>query len=154
MQNSAQYITVALSDKRKVIIMTTNLIKYALRKHFTKGERIILEDEIDKLIDDWRDVLKEDPTSMTCNSHLAVLSRFKMCLEEVVGENVSAQTFNIRTKIETSYLPSDDITIIWKDTYVCDECAQRALVGFHYGETDEKTTETFSFNPLIASFEL
>lgn len=133
---------------------TTSLVKYALRKHFTKCERTMLEDEVDKLIDDWRMVLKEEPESRTAGHHLAVLSRFKMCLEEIVGENVSAQTFNVRTKIETSYLPSDDITIIWKDTYVCDECIQRALVGFHYGETDAKTTETFSFNSLIASFEL
>ena len=134
--------------------MTTSLIKYALRKHFTKGERMVIEEEVDKLIDDWRMALKDDPESRIVNSRLWILSKLKMCLEEVVGENVSAQTFNVRSKIETSYLPSDDITIIWKDLYVCDECVQRALVGFHYGETDAKATETFSFNPLIASFEL
>ncbi len=132
--------------------MATNLIKYALRKHFNKAERLVLEEEVDKLIDDWRCVQNEDPDSRTAGSRLAVLSRFKMALEEVVGENVSAQTFNIHIKTETSYLPSDDITIVWNDLYVCGECIQRSLAGWHYGETDEKTTETFSFNPTIANF--
>lgn len=131
---------------------STNLLKYALRQHFSERSRQVIEEEIDKLIGDWRDYDKQWPQDNVANERLAVLLDLKLALQNVIDEETTADTFNVRTAIETSYLPSDDVTIIWRDLYVCDECVQRSLVGFHYGETDAQTTESFSFNPLTAHF--
>jgi len=132
--------------------MTTNLLKYALRQHFTERARKVLEEEVDKLLEDWYMVDEQNPGDAIANERIAVLSGLKMALENIVGENVSAETFKVRLKTETSYLPSDDITLVWNDLYVYDECIQWSLAGWHYGETDPETTEKFSYNPTIANF--
>lgn len=149
-----KYTTDTLSDERMKVMKTTNLLKYALRKHFSERSRQVLEEEIDKLLDDWYQCDTQWPQDNVANERIAVLQGLKLALQDVVGEEVTVDTFKVRTVIETSYLPSDDITIIWRDLYVCDECIQRSLIGFHYGETDQQTTETFSFNPLTAHFLL
>lgn len=52
----------------------------------------------------------------------------------------------------TTYLPSEDITIIWQDMWYEEECIQRSLVGFYYGEPDDKSTTDFSIMPFTAQF--
>lgn len=132
--------------------MTMNLLKYALRNHFTDRARMVLMEEIDKLIDDWRDCNKQNPLDTVANERLAILRDLKMSLERVDGEYVSTDTFNVRTEVTTNYLPAEDMTIVWKNLYVCDELVQRALVGFYCGEPDEKATYNYSFSSTIAEY--
>ena len=63
----------------------------------------------------------------------------------------------IYTDIETSYIPSDDITIVWQDMYkytdgVGDELIQRNLVGWYCGEPDFNTTASYANAPLTANY--
>ena len=63
----------------------------------------------------------------------------------------------IYTEIETSYIPSDDITIVWQNMYKYvegegDELIQRNLVGWYHGEPDDNTTPHYSNAPLTACF--
>lgn len=59
---------------------------------------------------------------------------------------------NVRYEFYTTYLPTEDITVVWQDLIVDNECIQRSLVGFYYGEPDEQSTENFSNMPLTAQF--
>lgn len=52
----------------------------------------------------------------------------------------------------TTYIRSEDITIVWQDMWFEDECIQRSLVGFYYGEPDARSTADFSNMPLTAQF--
>lgn len=63
------------------------------------------------------------------------------------------ETKNLRYETETTYIAELDRTIIWREVYLGDEPVQTMLVGWYYGEPDEKSTETFSFFPLIATYE-
>lgn len=62
----------------------------------------------------------------------------------------------IYTEIHTSYIPEDDITIIWQDMYRTDgnttDCIQRVVIGWYYGEPDERCTADFSDSALIANY--
>lgn len=135
--------------------MTTKLLKYALKRHFIERGRAVLNEEIDKLIDDWHnvaDTTQNETDAAVANERIAVLSGLKNALVDVAGEDITAETFGITTEITTTYLPSEDVTVIWKHAYIYDECISRTIVGFYYGEPDEKSTETFSFQSLTAEF--
>ena len=63
----------------------------------------------------------------------------------------------IYTDIETSYIPSEDITIVWQNMYKYvegegDELIQRNLIGWYHGEPDDHTTPHYSNAPLTAYF--
>jgi hypothetical protein len=51
-----------------------------------------------------------------------------------------------------TYIPTEDITVVWQDVWFEDDCIQRSLVGFYYGEPDESSTADFSNMPLTAQF--
>lgn len=55
---------------------------------------------------------------------------------------------HIYTEITTSYIPGDDITIIWQDMYKTDDekvtRIQRLVVGWYYGEPNDNSTAFFS----------
>ena len=57
-----------------------------------------------------------------------------------------------RYETYTSYIPAEDITVVWQDMWYKDECIQRSLIGFYYGEPDNKTTPDYSNMPLTAQF--
>jgi hypothetical protein len=50
------------------------------------------------------------------------------------------------------YLPTEDITVVWQDMWFEEDCIQRSLVGFYYGEPDDESTKDFSNMPLTAQF--
>lgn len=135
--------------------MATSLLKYALNKHFTERGRAVLKEEVDKLIVDWCDVIKSSQHIDDANfaqSRIAVLSKLKVALNEPIGDGIAAETFCVRTEVATSYLPSEDVTVIWKYMYIDDECLTRTIVGFYHGEPDDKATEMFSSQPLTAEY--
>ena len=48
------------------------------------------------------------------------------------------------TKIETSYINGDDITVIWHITYDTNGNEwRRELTGFYYGDPDDDFTKMF-----------
>lgn len=135
--------------------MTIDLLKYAFNRKLTERERTVLKEEVNKLIGDWTDSKNTFPNSddnIVADERIAILSKLKDALAYVDGDDISMKTFGITTEISTNYLPSEDITIIWKHRYVCDECIDRTIVGFYYGEPDAKSTETFSLQTLTAEF--
>ena len=58
----------------------------------------------------------------------------------------------VRTEIHTSYIPTDDVTVIWQNLIVGDECVQRALIGWYCGEEDPATTAQYAHMPLIGQY--
>lgn len=58
----------------------------------------------------------------------------------------------VRDEYRTTYIPSEDVTIVWQELYLDDEPLQTSLVGFYYGEPDEQSTKDFSNMPLTAQF--
>lgn len=57
----------------------------------------------------------------------------------------------VRIEYTTNYIPSEDVTIIWQHVEIEDcDFIQRALVGWYYGEPDDKSNEYYSSMPLIA----
>lgn len=63
----------------------------------------------------------------------------------------------IYTEIRTSYIPDEDITIVWQDMYKYadghgDELIQTTIVGWYCGEPDEKTTKSYSCSNLIGQY--
>ena len=62
----------------------------------------------------------------------------------------------IYTEIYTSYIPNEDITIVWQCMYQTDgktiECIQRALVGWYCGEPDDRVTPDYANMPLIGQY--
>lgn len=56
----------------------------------------------------------------------------------------------LRYDVYVSYIPQEDITVVWQDVWFEDTCFQRSLVGFYYGEPDERSTQDFSNMPLTA----
>lgn len=63
---------------------------------------------------------------------------------------------HIYTEIHTSYIPDEDITIIWQCMYKTDDtkvdCIQRALVGWYYGEPNDDATAAYSTSNLIGNY--
>lgn len=59
----------------------------------------------------------------------------------------------VSIEFSTNYIREEDITIIWQHVNIesCD-FSQRTLVGWYYGEPDDKSTEDFSSMPLTAQF--
>lgn len=68
-------------------------------------------------------------------------NRKNACLKQICHE------------IYPTYIPHEDITVVWQDVFLEGNCIQRSLVGFYYGEPDEKATADFSNMPLTAQFE-
>lgn len=58
----------------------------------------------------------------------------------------------VRTEIDTSYIPGDDITIVWQIMFVGDELIQRTLAGWYYGEADPAVTAQYANLPLTAQY--
>lgn len=58
----------------------------------------------------------------------------------------------LTTEVTTSYIPGDDITIIWQDMFLNGEHVQRSLIGWHYGETSEVEIKEYGNMPLTAQF--
>lgn len=54
--------------------------------------------------------------------------------------------------LETSYIPEQDKTVIWQHLYIKDELFQTILIGWYFGEPDEKTTKDFSYHANVAQF--
>lgn len=59
---------------------------------------------------------------------------------------------DVKTEVYTSYVPGDDITIIWQDLSVDGECVQHALIGWYCGEPDPSATKNYSNMPLIGQY--
>lgn len=59
---------------------------------------------------------------------------------------------DIRYEFYATYIPSEDITVVWQNLYVKEDCIQRSLVSFYYGEPDDATTKSYSQMPLTAQF--
>lgn len=62
------------------------------------------------------------------------------------------QIKSLRSEVYTTYMRSEDITVVWQNVWFENECMQRSLVGFYYGEPDERATKDFSTMPLTAQF--
>lgn len=65
--------------------------------------------------------------------------------------------FKVKTEFHTSYIPNEDITIIWQDMYVLShgkviDHIQRECVGWHYGEPCPEDDKHYSNMPLTAQF--
>lgn len=58
----------------------------------------------------------------------------------------------VRAEIHTTYVHDEDVTIVWQNLIVGDECIQRALIGWYCGEPDLETTKQYSNMPLIGQF--
>lgn len=58
----------------------------------------------------------------------------------------------VRTEFHTSYVPADDVTIVWQNLLVGDELVQRQLVGWYCGEPDPAVTKQYTNMPLTAQF--
>lgn len=63
----------------------------------------------------------------------------------------------IFTDINTSYIPDEDITIIWQDMYKHvegepEEHIQRALVGWYHGKSEDKYTAYYTQSTLNANY--
>ena len=58
----------------------------------------------------------------------------------------------VRAEIHTSYIPTEDVTVVWQTLIVGDECVQRALIGWYCGEEDPEVTKQYSNMPLIGQY--
>ena len=58
----------------------------------------------------------------------------------------------ITTEIVTTYIPTEDITVVWQLLYVGDENIQRTIVGWYHGEPDDESTKTFSHLGVMAQY--
>lgn len=60
------------------------------------------------------------------------------------------------TETYTSYLPAEDVTIVWQDIFITDgkttDCIQHALVGWYCGEPDEHATAQYGISTLNANY--
>lgn len=65
--------------------------------------------------------------------------------------NVKSEVI-VRAEVYTSYVPAEDVTIVWQILLVGDECAQRALVGWYCGEEDPELTKQYANMPLIGQY--
>lgn len=61
--------------------MATENLKNALHQYFNERGIQVLTEEVDKLIGDWNDSLRQDPNCDICHERLAVLSALRMVLE-------------------------------------------------------------------------
>lgn len=50
---------------------------------------------------------------------------------------------NVTEKFRMSYIPEEDVTIVWQDLIVDDECVQTSLVGWYHGEPDDAILEKY-----------
>lgn len=58
----------------------------------------------------------------------------------------------VRAEFHTTYVPSEDVTIVWQTLFVGGECVQRALVGWYCGESDPLATSLYNNMPLIGQY--
>ena len=59
----------------------------------------------------------------------------------------------IAVVVSTNYIPEEDVTIVWQYINIEDcEFSQRTLVGWYYGEPDDRATEHYAQMPLTAQF--
>jgi hypothetical protein len=61
---------------------------------------------------------------------------------------------NVSDVIRVTYIPSEDVTIIWRDLYVGDNIAETSIVGWYHGEPHDDATATFSSNSLTARYHI
>jgi len=61
---------------------------------------------------------------------------------------------NVCDVIRVTYIPSEDVSIIWRDLYVGDYIAETSIVGWYHGEPHDDATATFNFNSLTARYYL
>ena len=59
---------------------------------------------------------------------------------------------NVKIEVQVSYIPGEDITIVWNDLIIGAECVQRSLVGWYHGEPDAATTEKYGNSSLNANY--
>jgi hypothetical protein len=59
---------------------------------------------------------------------------------------------SIHEEIYTTYVHDEDITVIWQNVYYCGDLLQKSLIGFYYGQPDERNTKDFSDMPHTAQF--
>lgn len=65
--------------------------------------------------------------------------------------NVKSEVI-VRAEVYTSYVPAEDVTIVWQTLFVGDECVQRALIGWYCGEEDPVITKQYANMPLIGQY--
>ena len=70
----------------------------------------------------------------------------------VLGDFKKDPLIAVSTEITTTYLPSEDVTVIWQHVYICRETLQRAIIGWYYGEPNDAIVQRYSNMPLIAQF--
>lgn len=74
----------------------------------------------------------------------------------IITERRHEMPMHIYTDTHTSYIPDEDITIVWQDMYKTDgkttDCLQRNLVGWYYGEPCADATALYSNAPLTAYY--
>lgn len=58
----------------------------------------------------------------------------------------------LTTETVTSYIPGDDITIVWQKLYLNGVCIQRSITGWYYGEPNEECTHEYRYSTLNAQF--
>ena len=55
-------------------------------------------------------------------------------------------------EFHATYVHDEDVTIVWQNLIVGDECVQRALVGWYCGEPDPVVTAQYANMPLIGQY--
>ena len=70
----------------------------------------------------------------------------------VLGDFKKDPLIAVSTEITTTYLPSEDVTVIWQHVYICRDTLQRAIIGWYYGEPNDAIVQQYSNMPLIAQF--
>ena len=59
---------------------------------------------------------------------------------------------DIRTELYATYVPCEDVTVVWQHMYVGEEFIQRIIVGWYCGEPDAESTEQFSHLSIMGQY--
>ena len=86
------------------------------------------------------------------------MTRIEVSENNIVGENKwNANTLdvdvNIELTLDISYIPNEDITIVWQFMYIGNRVAQRTIVGWYHGEPNSEDTKRYA-NGNITSYYL
>jgi len=55
-------------------------------------------------------------------------------------------------EVYATYIPTEDITVVWQDVLFEGDCIQHSIVNFYYGEPDDASTAEFLNMSFTAQF--
>ena len=105
--------------------------------------RVFIEDmKID--LDDWKDVLEDDPDSLNTKRHISAL--------EKMIEAAEAELNTIRTQTYEAYAEEHDTTYIMEETLVDGQVIKLECIGWYCGEPNAEDTKKYGDRNYVANY--